>query len=69
MFSLCSVNVQCEDFRAHTDFLLLRWVDPNDRDHFLFSKAGEYKAWVSKDGGKTAVEYTDHNTGVYVKES
>ena len=40
-------------------------VDPNNRDHFLFSKAGEYKAWVSKDGGKTAHEYTNHNTGVY----
>jgi len=40
-------------------------VDPNDRNHFLFSKAGEYKAWYSEDGGKTAAEYTNHNTGVY----
>jgi len=40
-------------------------VDPNDRDHFLFSKAGEYKAWESNDGGKTAHEFTNHDTGVY----
>ena len=40
-------------------------VDPNDRNHFMFSKAGEYKAWASTDGGKTAHEFTNHNTGVY----
>merc|ERR1711865_1097800 len=40
-------------------------VDPNDRNHFMFSKAGEYKAWASNDGGKTAAEFTNHNTGVY----
>jgi hypothetical protein len=31
----------------------------------MFSKAGEYKAWESTDGGKTAHEFTNHNTGVY----
>ena len=40
-------------------------MDPNDRNHFLYSKGGEYKAWHSEDGGKTVAEYTDHNTGVY----
>jgi len=40
-------------------------VDPKDRNHFLFSKAGEYKAWESLDGGKTAREFTNHDTGVY----
>jgi len=40
-------------------------VDPRDRNHFMFSKAGEYKAWESTDGGKTAHEFTNHNTGVY----
>ena len=28
-------------------------VDPNDRNHFLFSKGGQYRAWESTDGGKT----------------
>eukprot|EP00947_MAST-08B_sp_MAST-8B-sp1_P001533 g1533.t1 len=40
-------------------------VDPKDRNHFLFSKAGEYRAWESTDGGKTAHEFTNHDTGVY----
>jgi len=40
-------------------------VDPRDRDHFMFSKAGEYKAWESRDGGKSAHEFTNHDTGVY----
>jgi hypothetical protein len=42
-------------------------VDPNDRNHFLYSEAGEYKAWHSEDGGKTVKEYTDgwHDAGVY----
>lgn len=40
-------------------------VDPKDRNHFLFSMAGEYRAWESKDGGKTATEFTNHDTGVY----
>ena len=40
-------------------------VDPNDRNHFLYSKGGQYRAWESKDGGKTVQEFTNHNTGVY----
>ena len=28
-------------------------VDPKDRDHFLYSKGGVYRAWESRDGGKT----------------
>ena len=32
-------------------------VDPNDRNHFIYSKGGEYKAWHSEDGGKTVAEY------------
>ena len=40
-------------------------VDPNNRDHFVYSKAGEYKAWHSEDGGKTVYEYFDQKAGVY----
>ena len=40
-------------------------VDMNDRNHFMYSKAGQYRAWESKDGGKTVKEFTNHDTGVY----
>jgi hypothetical protein len=40
-------------------------VDPNDRNHFVYSKGGQYRMWHSEDGGKTVNEFTDHNTGVY----
>ena len=40
-------------------------VDPNDRNHFVYSKGGQYRAWESKDGGKTAKEFTNHDTGCY----
>jgi hypothetical protein len=38
-------------------------VDPNDRDHFLYSKGGEYHVYESKDGGQTVAKIGDH--GVY----
>jgi len=40
-------------------------VNPKDRNHFLYSKGGQYRAWESKDGGKTVREFTNHDTGVY----
>lgn len=40
-------------------------VDPHDRNHFLFSKGGEYRAWESRDGGKSVREFTNHDTGVF----
>lgn len=40
-------------------------VDPQDRDHFLYSKAGEYRAWESRDGGGTTHELTAHPTASY----
>ena len=40
-------------------------VDPNDRNHFVYSKGGQYRAWESTDGGKTVKEFTNHNTGCY----
>ena len=32
-------------------------VNPNDRNNFVYSKAGEYKCWHSEDGGKTVKEF------------
>jgi len=32
-------------------------VDPNDRNHFIYSQAGEYHMRHSEDGGKTVAEY------------
>ena len=40
-------------------------VDPKDRDHFLFSKGGQYRAWESRDGGKTVHELKAHPTASY----
>ena len=40
-------------------------VDPKDRNHFVYSKAGQYRMWESKDGGKTVTEFTNHDTGVF----
>jgi photosystem II stability/assembly factor-like uncharacterized protein len=34
-------------------------VDPNDRNHFLYSKGGEYHVYESKDGGKTTAKIGD----------
>ena len=35
-------------------------IDPKDRNHFLFSKGGEYRTYESKDGGKTAARIESH---------
>jgi photosystem II stability/assembly factor-like uncharacterized protein len=42
-------------------------VNPNDRNHFVYSKAGEYKCWHSEDGGKTVQEFpvAAQKQGVY----
>lgn len=41
-------------------------VDPNDRDHFLYSEGGSYQSvWESHDCGKTVKLNPNHNTGVY----
>eukprot|EP00966_Prymnesium_polylepis_P016905 390127-Prymnesium_polylepis.2 len=40
-------------------------VDPNDRNHFLYSKGGQFRAWESKDGGKSVREFENHNVGVF----
>eukprot|EP00935_MAST-01C_sp_MAST-1C-sp1_P002423 g2423.t1 len=37
-------------------------VDPNDRNHFLYSKGGEYHPYESKDGGKTVQKVGDQGT-------
>jgi len=37
-------------------------VDPNDRDHFMYSVVGLYHMRYSKDGGKTQSEYTHVDT-------
>lgn len=37
-------------------------VDPNDRDHFIYSQAGEYHMRHSEDGGATVAEYTHTDT-------
>jgi len=35
-------------------------IDPKDRNHFLFSKGGEYRTYESKDGGKTVAKIESH---------
>jgi len=40
-------------------------IDPNDRNHFLYSKGGEYRAYQSKDGGKTVSKFTNHDVGSF----
>lgn len=37
-------------------------VDPNNRDRFVYSQAGEYHMRHSEDGGKTVAEYTHVDT-------
>jgi len=37
-------------------------VDPNDRNHFMYSASGVYHMRYSKDGGKTVDEYTHVDT-------
>lgn len=43
-------------------------VDPHDRNHFLYSKGGQFRAWESKDRGKTVREFTNHDTGVFFRD-
>jgi len=41
-------------------------VDPNDRNHLLYSKAREFHLWESYDGGKTVHNLVNHNNvGTY----
>lgn len=40
-------------------------VDPSDRDHFVYSKGGQYRMWESLDAGRSVHEFTTHDTGVY----
>eukprot|EP00729_Bicosta_minor_P018866 gene18866-11470_t len=41
-------------------------VDPNDRNHFVYSEGGSFNSyWESFDGGKTATKNPNHNTGVF----
>jgi len=41
-------------------------VDPNDRNHFIYSEGGSFNSyWESFDGGKTAFKNPNHNTGVF----
>ena len=38
-------------------------VDPNDRDHFVYSNAGQYHMRHSEDGGKTTGECVGPQAG------
>jgi len=40
-------------------------IDPTDRNHFLFSKGGEYRAYESKDGGKSIRKFENHDVGAF----
>ena len=41
-------------------------VDPNDRNHFIFSEGGSFNSyWESFDGGMTSTKNPNHNTGVF----
>ena len=41
-------------------------VDPNDRNHFIYSEGGSFNSyWESFDGGKTVTKNPNHDTGVY----
>jgi hypothetical protein len=41
------------------------WVDPNDRNHFLFGKDVQFKAYESKDGGKSVKEFENQPAACY----
>ena len=40
-------------------------VDPNDRNHFLYSKGGKYNLWESVDGGKTVHQVVNFTSAAY----
>ena len=41
-------------------------VDPNDRNHFIYSEGGSFNSyWESFDGGNTVAKNPNHNTGVF----
>ena len=40
-------------------------VDPNDRDHFLYSKGGRYNLWESKDGGRSVQQVVNFTSAAY----
>jgi hypothetical protein len=39
-------------------------VDPKDRNHFLYSKGGQYRLWESKDAGRTVQQVAANTKGV-----
>lgn len=41
-------------------------VDPKDRNHFLYSKGGEYRAWESYDAGKTVNMIVNATAAAYL---
>jgi len=40
-------------------------VDPRDRDHFLFSRGGEFRTYESRDGGRTVSRVASHDVGAF----
>lgn len=40
-------------------------VDPNDRNHFLYSRGGAYNLWESTDGGQSAHQIVNFTSAAY----
>jgi hypothetical protein len=40
-------------------------VDPNDREHILYSTGGQYRLWETTDGGRTTHQVVSNTEGVY----